>query len=150
MSNNKRWEYESSDGAFRYTQWFEEGVLIAELRGTLDDADAEAVKRCVDEARPTKTGRVAHLIDASKLDHVSPAARRTMTAYATGDASPFAVLAIAGGNFFVRNIFNLFLRISTIPAKVFADRQEALDWLREQLAHGAMDSSKDGNATGSS
>ena len=134
MASNSHWDHSSNGTDFRCTSEFEGDILVQEVRGTMNDDGASVAIQQIEEAAEIHKGRLGLLVDAAQFEHITPSARRTMTMFATGESSPIAAIAISGGNFFVRNVFNLFLRVSIIPAKIFSDRDSAKEWLSAQLA----------------
>ena len=135
-SEESRWEFRSTEDDFRYQQWVEDSVLIGELEGSLEEASAEAIIRLLKIARKSKGQPLRWLIVLSSLASVTPDARRRLTEFLTAESTPVERIAVFGGSFLIRNIFNLFRRISTVPARAFETREEAIRWARSDAQEG--------------
>jgi len=125
-------EYRSPDGKFTYA--ISEGAGFYELFqvGEQSLADAKHLSATLVDLSRRLGSRYALLMPLpAEFRGAKPEARRVMSDTVLTEKSPLSKFAIYGGSFVVRSMFNLYTRVSKVPARLFATREEAEAWVKD-------------------
>ena len=125
-------EYKNPSGAFKIDFSLEGDIVLSVASGNMKTEDADAVIQiyrnyCEKFGKP-----FLHVMDITSFENAETESRQKMSAHVLGANSPLACLALCGGGFAIRMLFNLYGKISKIPMKMFTTREEALAWAKER------------------
>ncbi len=125
-------EYRSADGKFTYQlsecpEWY---LLYQTGEFRLDDAKHLA-ETLIDLSRRIGQRYPVLMPLPAGFRSTEPDARRHMSAVVLAEGSPLSKVAIYGGSFLMRTMFNLFGRVSKVPLRLWLTREEAEAWLRQ-------------------
>jgi len=125
-------EYKNPSGAFKMDFSLEGDIVLLVPTGNMKSEDADALIQIYGDYRKRFGKPFRHAMDITSFENAETVPRQKMAAYALGANSPLACLALCGGGFAIRMLFNLYGKISKVPMKMFATREEALAWARER------------------
>ena len=122
----------SDDGKFEYTQYEgEDGIVYAKAVGHQDVGSANKIAELSKEVHRRLGRKFSWALDVSDLEKVEPEARKVMSDNTLAKDSVVENMAIIGANFFIRNLMNMYAKVSKVPVRVFKTKEEAVSWLKE-------------------
>jgi len=126
-------EYRSPEENYLVRFWLgEHGIVFAEAIGYEKLESSHNVVRIMEEFQSKLGKKLLLCLDSSGFTGMDPKGRKYMRDATLGDGSPLERFAVVGGNFFSRNLFNMYARISSIPMRVHKTKETAVSWLLER------------------
>ena len=125
-------EYRSNDGKFQWELFETEHLFLVNQTGTMRLEDAKHVRAAYYDLVRRLDKRLLLSMPLQGFESVDAEARKHMGDALLNNNSPFKKVAVFGGSFLMRIMFNLYARISQkVPLRLFAKQEEAEDWLRK-------------------
>ena len=122
--------HKTPDGHFEVRFTREEDVVFSVMIGRMVSEDADVLSKLYRDWE-TKFGKpYRHVMDIAAYEKDEPDVRKKMQKNSLGADSPFSRLAVVGGSFAMRAMFNMYSMVSKAPMKMFATEEEALVWVR--------------------
>jgi hypothetical protein len=134
MSENVKGQIKvkSADGKFEFTQYEDDdGIFYGKPVGFQDAESSNKILETIESTSRRFGRKLLYVLDVSDLDEITPEARKILSDWALPAESVFERLAVLGGNFFMRTLFNMWTRVSKSFMKMFKVREKALSWLKE-------------------
>jgi len=131
MSGQELARHQDPGGRFGYEIEEEDGIIVGLQWGFMDADDARRLIAELRRIAAQQGGPYRHALDMQRATGLSPEARRLMVAAILAKDSPVSKFAPYGGAFALRCMMNLYARIANVPMRVFATREEAMQWLRQ-------------------
>ena len=131
MEEKRVAEYRSPDGTFTYDISQGAGFYVLNQAGEESLADAKHLAAALQDLHRRVGNRYALLMPLPEdFKGAKPEARKVMSDTVLTENSPLSKFAIYGGSFLLRSMFNLYTRVSKVPVRLFATREEAEAWLK--------------------
>jgi hypothetical protein len=125
-------EFKSADGKFEFTQHEDDdGVFHGKPAGFQDAESSYKIVELIESTSRRVGKKLLYVLDVSGLDEITPEARKVLSDWALPAESVFERLAVLGGNFFMRTLFNMWTKVSKSFMRMFKVREKALSWLKE-------------------
>ena len=123
----------NSEGTYRVSfSMKENGLVFSKARGYEDFESSQSVVETLRRFHLDAGVNLRLCLDATEYTGLDPKSRKYMRDTLVGRDSFVQKFAVIGGNFFTRNLFNMFSKVANIPMKVFASKESALEWLMEK------------------
>lgn len=131
-AENEVAQFETPDGRYRARFWTDgRGILFVEATGYEDLESSKRIVAILRDQSATLGTKLRACLDATGYEGLAPESRKYMRDSLLQKDSMFARFAVVGGNFFTRNLFNLYTKVTLIPMRVFTTKEAAVEWLME-------------------
>jgi len=123
----------NSDGTYRVSFSLKEnGLVFSKACGYEDFESSQNVIKTLTRLYVEAGVELRLCLDATEYTGLEPRSRKYMRDNLIGKDAFIQKFAVIGGNFFTRNLFNMFSKVANIPMKVFASKEGAIGWLMEK------------------
>lgn len=127
--------YSSPDGKYSFEIWVgDDGIAYGNSRGHEDEESALGIQALFFEIHSRLGGKFPMCFDISALDDLAPKARKIWSNTALSKDSPFSLVAVYGGGFFISSLMNFYARIAHMPVRLFRTKEDAVTWLKEDAS----------------
>ena len=124
--------YSSLDGKYSFTIFVgDDGIVYGSSRGHENEECALGIRALFSEVHSHLKKPFPICFDISGLDELTPKARKVWSNTALAQDSPFSLVAVHGGGFFIRSLMNFYARIAHMPVRLFKTKEQAVAWLKE-------------------
>jgi hypothetical protein len=110
----------------------EHDIVFAEAVGYEEIESSRKVVQIMAQYRRRLGKKIRVCLDATGFTGMDPEGRKYMRDATLGNDSSLERFAVVGGNFFSRNLFNMYAVISSIPMRVHKTKEAAVSWLVER------------------
>jgi len=123
----------NSEGTYRASFSLKEnGLVLSKVYGYEDFESSQNVVKTLMRLYVDAGVKLRLCLDATEYTGLEPRSRKYMRDALIGKDSFVKKFAVIGGNFFTRNLFNMFSKVANMPMKVFASKESAIEWLMEK------------------
>jgi hypothetical protein len=131
MAESKAYDVGTPGGQFHsHFEVFPDGLVMVKNTGLLNVECAHQVVAQLVRIREETGQRLLSCIDITEYEGGEPEARPIMREKMLGEDAPSRGVALFGGNFATRTLFNLYAKVASIPVRQFKNKEEAVAWLR--------------------
>ena len=121
------------EGTYRVTFSIkEDGLVFSKARGYEDYESSQSIVKTLRRLHADAGVKLRLCLDATEYTGLDPRSRKYMRDTLIGKDSFIRKFAVVGGNFFTRNLFNMYSIVANIPMKVFPSKEKALEWILEK------------------
>ena len=128
----EEYKYTSPQNKYRFEMYLsDDDCVFAKFIGTPEGEDAKATGDALRHYRQKLGKRFPVILDINQFKDIPPAARKI---YAEDFISPkghCSSFALHGSSFMVRQLGNIYARISSVPMNVCKSLDEAIAWTKE-------------------
>lgn len=132
MPNREERKYTSPRKGYSFEMYLgDDDCVFARFTGTPDGEDARATGDALRNYREQLGKRFPVILDINDFKDIPPVARKIYTEDFISPKGHCSSFALHGSSFIVRQLGNIYARISSVPMKVLKTLDEAVAWTTE-------------------